>query len=73
MALIAASVLVSSSAFALNSGSGSQSDRDACTPDAFRLCGQFIPSADRIYACLKSPKNKTKLSAPCRKVIWKGK
>lgn len=30
---------------------GTEQEREACTPDAMRLCGQFIPDADRIETC----------------------
>ena len=33
---------------------GTEQEREACTPDAMRLCGQFIPDADRIETCLRS-------------------
>ncbi|WP_458760429.1 hypothetical protein ACSVBT_06415 [Afipia sp. TerB] len=33
---------------------GTPEQREACTPDAFRLCGQFIPDEDRIEACLRA-------------------
>lgn len=36
----------------------------ACTGDAMRLCGAFIPDVDRITACMIS--NKTQLSPGCR-------
>ncbi|RED34413.1 hypothetical protein BJ123_11049 [Rhodopseudomonas thermotolerans] len=32
---------------------GTAAQREACTPDAFRLCGQFIPDAARIEGCLR--------------------
>jgi hypothetical protein len=32
---------------------GTEAQREACTPDAFRLCGQFIPDASRIESCLR--------------------
>jgi hypothetical protein len=32
---------------------GTESQREACTPDAFRLCSQFIPDASRIETCLR--------------------
>ena len=32
---------------------GSEAQREACTPDALRLCGQFIPDASRIESCLR--------------------
>lgn len=31
---------------------GTDYQRQACTPDVFRLCGAYIPDADRITACL---------------------
>jgi hypothetical protein len=32
---------------------GTEAEREACTPDAMRLCGRFIPDEDRIEACLR--------------------
>ncbi len=45
----------------------SESDRQACTPDVFRLCGQHIPDVSSIVACLK--KEKRNLSHDCRMVF----
>ncbi len=28
--------------------------QQACTPDAMRLCGQFIPDRDKVTACMKA-------------------
>jgi hypothetical protein len=47
---------------------GTAAEREACTPDVFRLCGSFIPNAVDITACLKE--RKTSLSEGCRKVIY---
>ena len=33
---------------------GTEQEREACTPDAMRLCGQYIPDADRITDCLRN-------------------
>jgi hypothetical protein len=41
--------------------------RDACTPDAFRLCSAAIPDVGRVTACM--PANKARLSPPCRAVF----
>lgn len=41
--------------------------REACTPDAFRLCGAHIPNEDAVAACLKA--NVQRLSVQCRQVI----
>jgi len=46
---------------------GTPEERQACTPDAFRLCGAFIPDADKITACLKS--NRNQLSPECKLVF----
>src|SRR3984957_10193869 len=57
-------VFVQSSAMA----QGTQRQRDACTPDVFRLCGAYIPDADRITACLRD--NGPRLSGPCYNVFF---
>lgn len=44
-----------------------QSDADACTPDAMRLCQQAIPDADRVAQCLAQ--NKRNLSPACNAVF----
>jgi hypothetical protein len=46
---------------------GTESERAACAPDVFRLCGSEIPDVDRIIACMKA--KKASLSAPCRVVF----
>jgi hypothetical protein len=38
--------------------------QQACTNDAFRLCGADIPDVDRVTACMV--RNKSQLSPPCR-------
>lgn len=68
----AALVLVSATApgFAAAAQSqGSEEARQACTPDVFRLCGDFIPNADKITACLKAKRDQ--LSPACGKVFGK--
>jgi hypothetical protein len=47
---------------------GTEREREACTPDVFRLCGAYIPDADRITACLRS--NGPQLSGPCYDVFF---
>src|SRR5215471_8807822 len=44
-----------------------QGDREACTPDVHKICGEFIPNRDEIVKCLV--KNKSKLSPACRVVM----
>jgi hypothetical protein len=41
--------------------------RRACTPDVFRLCGQYIPNREQIVACLRS--NRRNLNPDCRAVF----
>jgi hypothetical protein len=37
--------------------------QQACTPDAFRLCGDAVPDVDRVTACMI--RNRSQLSPPC--------
>lgn len=46
---------------------GTEQQREACMPDAFRLCGQFIPDAGRVESCLRNAG--PRLSPPCRVVF----
>ena len=39
-------------------------EQQACSGDAMRLCGAFVPDVDRITACMIE--NKSQLSPPCR-------
>ena len=41
-----------------------QEEEQACSGDAFRLCGPEIPDVDRVTACMV--RNKSQLSAGCR-------
>jgi hypothetical protein len=45
----------------------SAEDREACTPEVHRLCGQFIPDRDAIIKCLKQ--NIKHLVPACRRVM----
>jgi hypothetical protein len=47
---------------------GTDQQRQACTPDVFRLCGAYMPDADRITACLRG--NGPQLSRPCHDVFF---
>jgi hypothetical protein len=42
----------------------SPEQQQACTPDAMRLCGAYIPDVDRITVCMIQ--NKSQLSPGCR-------
>lgn len=46
------------------SAQGSDQAREACTPDAMRLCSEFIPDADRVRSCML--RKRRELSEPCR-------
>jgi hypothetical protein len=46
---------------------GTAEAQQACTPDVFRLCSQFIPDSGQITACLK--RQKSNLSPACHQVF----
>jgi len=47
---------------------GTPSQQDACRPDVFRLCGNYIPDVGEIVACLRG--NEARLSGACRQVMF---
>jgi hypothetical protein len=63
---VAAGLAADGPAFA-DENQGTPEQQMACTPDALRLCGQWIPDAGRITACLRQ--NTPQLSPPCRAVF----
>ena len=68
---VAIATLALTSGFAAPAWSqGTQQQRAACTPDVFRLCGSFIPDAERITACLVS--RQQELSEACASVMSVG-
>jgi hypothetical protein len=44
-----------------------QEEQQACTNDAFNVCGAFIPDRDRVAACLSQ--NLNRISSACRTVM----
>ena len=50
---------------------GSDAERQACTPDAMRLCGDAIPDVVKVTACMKA--KYSLLSEPCRTAMGGGK
>jgi hypothetical protein len=50
---------------------GTPAQRNACKPDVFRLCAEFIPDRDAITACLE--RNVPKLNPDCRAVFARKK
>jgi hypothetical protein len=54
-------------------GAGAQGDADArqaCTPDAMRLCSEFIPDVAKVTACMAS--KRSQLSPACRTAMGGG-
>lgn len=47
---------------------GTPQQQQACTPDAMRLCGQFIPDASKVAACM-THQRRSALSQACRDAI----
>jgi hypothetical protein len=47
---------------------GTQAQRDACTPDAFRLCMNAMPDPQQVEACLRA--SGRRLSQPCYEVFY---
>lgn len=45
--------------------------RQACTPDAMRLCGDAIPDVARVTACMKT--KYSQVSEPCRLAMAAGR
>ena len=53
---------------ALSQGTeGTAEQREACTPDAIRLCNTFIPDADRVKECLMQ--HIAALNLRCRELL----
>ena len=48
----------------------SQEEQQACTPDAMRLCGEFVPNVDAITACMIQ--KKSQLSPQCKVFFRQG-
>ena len=60
-------LIVCSAGTPLAANEYSQRDVQACTGDAFRICGHAIPDHERVRQCLFA--NQRFLSAPCFNVI----
>ncbi|MBR0965740.1 hypothetical protein JQ554_16185 [Bradyrhizobium diazoefficiens] len=45
-------------------------EQQACSPDAMRLCGEFVPNVDAITACMI--KKKAQLSPQCKVFFRQG-
>ena len=64
LALPAALLLGGLSVATAQRGEGTPEARQACTPDAMRLCSQFIPDAGKVKTCMLSKRGQ--LSQACR-------
>ena len=47
-----------------------QEEQQACSPDAMRLCGEFVPNVDAITACMIQ--KKAQLSPQCKVFFRQG-
>jgi hypothetical protein len=47
---------------------GTQQQREACTPDAFRLCSAYMPDPNNVEACLRA--SGPRLSPACYEVFF---
>jgi hypothetical protein len=52
------------------SAQGSEEARQACTPDAMRLCSEFIPDAGKVKNCML--RKRGQLSETCRTAMRGG-
>jgi hypothetical protein len=67
---LAAPLLVALSVFGASPAhaQGTPEQQEACKPDVFRLCGNFIPNVEPIIACLKA--NEPNLNPACHDVMF---
>jgi hypothetical protein len=63
--LVALALTIASPALA--QGRGTPEDQQACEPDVYRLCNDYVPDVDRIVACLNAKKRS--LGPACRAVM----
>ncbi len=65
--LMAFGFVVTASVFSVPAFAQTQEEIDACTPDAFRLCEEFIPDREKVKACLI--RKRGQLSPACRRAF----
>src|SRR4051812_47641191 len=67
---LGAALLIAASLTNLNraAAQGTPEQQEACKPDVFRLCGNFIPNVEPIIACLKA--NEPNLNPACHDVMF---
>jgi hypothetical protein len=64
-AVVSVIVLIAGPAIAQR---GTDAQREACTPDAFRLCSSAMPDASRVESCLRAAG--PRLSSACYQVFY---
>jgi hypothetical protein len=67
ISLVATGAMLSATCGVLDAEESTEVQREACTPDVYRLCAMYIPSHDGITYCLS--KNMDRLSPACRAVM----
>ena len=67
MQSIGVAIVVATLGSSASLAQGTMSERQACEPDVFRLCSNFIPNVGEIVACLRG--NEARLSEACRQVM----
>jgi len=65
LSLAMAALVLPGSSFAYT-----QEEQQACSPDAMRLCGEFVPNVDAITACMIQ--KKSQLSPQCAVYFRRG-
>lgn len=63
-AMATAGLLAMLSGITSAAAQGSEEERRACTPDAMRLCREYIPNVERIIACMVA--RRAELSPACQ-------
>ncbi len=68
--IVGAALLAGALAFCGPDRAGAQDARQACTPDAMRLCSAFIPDEARVKSCMLA--RRAQLSPECRLAMGGG-
>ncbi len=67
VAIVLTAACICNTAALAQESRGTPEQRAACTPDAFRLCSDYIPDASKVESCLRH--RKPELSNACRSVF----
>jgi hypothetical protein len=66
--IIGAALLASTLCGGTALAQGTLAQKNACSPDVFRLCSRYIPEVGQIVACLRG--NEARLSEACHQVMF---